>query len=67
LTYAELHRRLRRLDIVFIRAGARHDLYGIPGTRRYTSIPRHRGEIPTGTLHRILRDLSLTLDDLQRA
>jgi predicted RNA binding protein YcfA (HicA-like mRNA interferase family) len=67
LTYDELRRKLRRLGIVLIRPGSRHDLYGIPKTQRYTALPRHRGEIPTGTLHRILRDLDLTVEDLTQS
>ena len=32
-----------------------------------TRIPRHSDEIPNGTLHSILADLGLTLDDLRNA
>jgi predicted RNase H-like HicB family nuclease len=39
LTYGDLRRRLGRFDVVFIRPGARHDLYGVPGTQLYSSIP----------------------------
>jgi hypothetical protein len=66
LSYDELRRALRRHNVILISSGARHDRYGIPGTERRTSIPRHRGEAPTGTLHGILRDLGLTLDELRR-
>jgi hypothetical protein len=46
------------------RQGRRHEIWVIPETHRATSIPRHRGEVPTGTLHRILRDLGLGVEDL---
>ena len=67
LTYGELRRALRRLGIEEIRRGTRHDWYGRPEGNQRTLIPRHRGEIPTGTLHGILDDLGLTLADLRRA
>lgn len=66
MTYGELKRRLQRLGIKFLKEGGRHEIWQNPANRRRTQIPRHRGEVPTGTLHGILRNLGLTLDDLQR-
>ena len=66
MTYGQLKRRLRRLGIEFLKEGRRHEVWENPTNGRRTQIPRHRGEVPTGTLHGILRNLELTLDDLQR-
>ncbi|MBM3926524.1 MAG: toxin HicA [SAR202 cluster bacterium] len=49
-----------------MRDGKRHEVWGIPGSNRETLIARHRGEVPTGTLRSILRDLGLTQEDLHR-
>jgi hypothetical protein len=48
-----------------MRHGGRHDLWGKPGTKVTTLIPRHRGEIPPGTLAGILRDLGISREDLE--
>ena len=66
MTYGQLKRRLRQLGIQFVREGGRHEVWENPPNRRQTQIPRHRGEVPTGTLHGILRDLGLTMDDLEK-
>ena len=39
----------------------------IPGTKLTTQIQRPRGEVPKGTLHRILKGLGLSEDDLASA
>lgn len=44
--------------------GKRHEKWLNPTNQRVTSVPRHRKAIPTGTLHAILKQLGLTLDDL---
>ena len=41
------------------REGAKHTVYGKPGSPRIT-VPRRRGEIPTGTLNSIIRATGLT-------
>lgn len=33
---------------------------------RMTVVPKHSGDIPTGTLHGILDDLDLTAEDLKK-
>lgn len=32
--------------------------------QRFTTVPGHRNDLKTGTLHGMLKDLGLTLDDL---
>jgi len=66
VTYDELRRALARLGIRQLRHGARHDWYGDPNGERRTLIPRHRGEVPLGTLHKIVESLGLTLEDLRQ-
>ncbi|HLF09371.1 MAG TPA: type II toxin-antitoxin system HicA family toxin [Dehalococcoidia bacterium] len=66
MTYGELKRRLRQLGIVLRREAARHEVWWNPSTGRRTLIPRHRGEVPRGTLHTILRDLGFTERDLEQ-
>ena len=65
MTYRELRGKLRRLGFEFIRHGGRHDIWGIRGTKTWTPVPRHRGEVPPGTLASILRELDLRREDLE--
>jgi hypothetical protein len=63
--YQELRRRLVRLGFHLDHHGKRHDFWVSADESVKSSIPRHRGEIPPGTVASILRDPGLTLDDLQ--
>ncbi|MBM2826968.1 MAG: hypothetical protein HW403_1032 [Dehalococcoidia bacterium] len=53
MTYGELKRKLRRLGVRFWKQAKRHEYWERPGTVHKTLIPRHRGEVPIGTLHAI--------------
>ena len=64
MTYSELKRRLRRFGVELVREGANHEVWHNPTNRRRTQISRHLGEVPIGTLHGILRQLGLRLEDL---
>lgn len=68
MRYSELRRKLRRLGCEPLRqAGGSHEIWWRPGTELRTVVPNHAArEIPTGTLRSILRDLGLTLDDLNQ-
>lgn len=66
MKYGELTRRLRRLGVRPVEQRKRHEMWYNPATSRYSYIPRHRGEIPTGTLNKILRDLEVSRADLER-
>lgn len=66
MTYGELKRRLRRLGIIRDAQRKRHELWYNPKTDRYSYIPRHKGEVPTGTLAEILADLGITREEFQR-
>jgi len=65
VNYQELKRRLNRLGFHLERQGTRHEYWESDDGSLKTLIPRHRGEVPTGTLASILRDLDLTQDDIQ--
>ena len=65
----DLVRRLNRLatgrgwEIVETRSPGSHLKLRLNG--KTTVIPMHRGDMPTGTFRKILKDLSLTTDDLE--
>ena len=65
MTRAELLRAFSRLHVQFI-ATVGDTTLRIPELTGRTSVPRHRGDIPQGTLARILNDLGLTAEDLRR-
>lgn len=68
MTYRELTRKLRRLGCELYRqAAGSHEIWWCPRTGRRATIPRHKGDIPAGTLRRILRDLELTEQELREA
>lgn len=66
MTYPELKRRLQRLGVMLDRQGKRHEIWLLPANGRRTSIPRHAGEVPSGLLRSILRDLEISPEDLRR-
>ncbi|MBI2911683.1 MAG: type II toxin-antitoxin system HicA family toxin [Chloroflexi bacterium] len=65
MTYAELARRLRALGVTLTRHGRSHDIWEEPVSGSTAAVPRHRGEVPTGTLRAILRELGVRLEDLR--
>jgi predicted RNA binding protein YcfA (HicA-like mRNA interferase family) len=42
-----------------IESGAKHDMAIHPATGVKIPIPRHKGDIPTGTAHRMLKEAGL--------
>jgi hypothetical protein len=50
-----------------MREGGGHEVWQSADSRRRTWIGRHRGEVPAGTLHSILRDLEISREDLDNA
>lgn len=64
MTYGELTRKLRRLGARLRDQGKRDEVWERPTTDFVTRIPRHRGEVPTGTLAATLRELGFTREDL---
>jgi len=67
VTHAELARALRALGCELKRqAKGSHEIWYCARTNRSATVPRHTGDLPTGTLHAILRGLGLTRSDLDR-
>ena len=65
MTYAELTRKLRALGCVLKRqAKGSHEIWHNPTVNRSAVIPNHPGDIPTGTLLAILKQLGIQRDDL---
>ena len=52
----ELIKLLRKNKCYVLRNGSRHDIWYSELTQRQFAIPRHKAEIPTGTLKNILKD-----------
>ncbi|MEK7069078.1 MAG: type II toxin-antitoxin system HicA family toxin [Patescibacteria group bacterium] len=59
----ELVRILEKHGFVLDRQVGSHAHYR-HGDGRWTTIPAHNGDIRKGTLHAILKDVGMTLDDL---
>ena len=66
MRYGELTRRLRRLGVHRTEQRKRHEMWYNPATDRYSYVPRHRGEIATGTLNKILRELTISREEFER-
>ena len=60
----EVIRKLRRAGFVFDRqAKGSHEIWWNPQTRARTTVPRHPGELPEGTLRAILHQAKLSIDE----
>ena len=57
---SELIKLLKRAQCRRIRNGSRHDIWYSPMTNREFPVPRHKAEIPTGTLLHILHDAGIS-------
>ncbi len=55
----ELLKKLKKAKCRIIRNGANHDIWYSEITGKQFPVPRHKAEIPTGTLNNILRDAGL--------
>lgn len=64
LTYREVVDRLRKAGFTFDRqAKGSHEIWYNAQTKRRTTIPRHPGPLPIGTLRAIIREAGLTVDE----
>ncbi len=60
----EVVRRLKRAGFTFDRqARGSHEIWWYPQTRARTTVPRHPGELPEGTLRAILHQAKLSIDE----
>jgi predicted RNA binding protein YcfA (HicA-like mRNA interferase family) len=67
LTYPEVIARLREAGFEFDRqAKGSHEIWYNPITHRRTTIPNHPGTIPRSTLHAIIREAGLSVDEFLR-
>lgn len=56
--------KLRRAGFVFDRhAKGSHEIWWSPQTRARTTVPRHPGDIPEGTLRAILKQANISLEE----
>jgi predicted RNA binding protein YcfA (HicA-like mRNA interferase family) len=59
----EVIRKLRRAGFVFDRqAKGSHEIWYNPTTRARTTIPRHPGDLPEGTVRAIIKQASLSVE-----
>lgn len=56
---SELLKLLKKGNCKLIRNGSRHDVWYSEVTGKQFTVPRHKAEIPVGTLNNILRDAGL--------
>jgi len=64
LRVVDVIRKLRKAGFVFDRqAKGSHEIWYHPQTHRRVVIPNHPGDVPKGTLRKIIRQAGLTLDE----
>ncbi|MCP4663863.1 MAG: type II toxin-antitoxin system HicA family toxin [bacterium] len=65
MTYQELTRKLRQLGCKLKRQSkGSHEVWHAPHRNRSAVIPRHGGDLPTGTLRAILKGLGISREEL---
>ena len=68
LTYHDVVTRLRRLAFMFDRsARGSHEIWFNPHSRARTTVPRHPGDLPEGTVRAIVRQAGVDTDTFLRA
>ena len=62
--YRDVIQKLRRSGFQFDRsAKGSHEIWYNNSTRRRTTVPNHPGTIPEGTVHSIVQQAGLTIDE----
>lgn len=62
--YREITKRLRQHGFEFLReAKGSHEIWFCKDTNRFTTVPKHRGDMPEGTLRAILTQAGIEVDD----
>lgn len=56
---SELVKKLKINNCSLLRHGKNHDIWFSPITNKQFSVPRHKGEIKTGTANNILKDAGI--------
>lgn len=61
--YRKIIKQLKMHGFEFDRqAAGSHEIWYNPGTRRYTTVPNHPGDMPEGTLRAILKQAGIEPD-----
>jgi len=62
--YREIVKKLEIAGFEFFReAKGSHEIWFNSSNNRYTTIPRHRGDMPEGTLRNIIKQAGLTVGE----
>lgn len=62
--YRDVVRRLKALGFTFDRqAAGSHEIWFNKTTNCYTTIPNHPGDVPEGTLHAILKQAQVSVNE----
>jgi len=65
VSYRELAAKLRRAGFVEIRT-SRHPVYYLEAQNITVPVPRHPGDVPTGTLRAIVREAGMTVEQFNK-
>jgi len=62
--YREIIKKIKRFGFEFHRqAAGSHEIWFNPGSKKYTTIPNHPGDMPEGTLRAILKQANIDVND----
>jgi len=62
--YREVAKRLKAFGFIFTReAKGSHEIWHNKNDGMYTTVPKHPGDIPEGTLRHILKQANIDVDD----
>lgn len=67
-SYRQIVKKLKLFGFEFYRyAAGSHEIWYNPETDRFTTIARHTGDMPEGTLNAILKQAGISIDDFLKA
>lgn len=62
--YKEITKKLKRFGFVFLRgAKGSHEIWHNKEQNLFTTVPKHRGDMPEGTLKAILKQAKVDVED----
>lgn len=68
ITYRILSKKLRGFGFEFFReAKGSHEIWHNSNTGRYTTIPRHRGDMAEGTVRAVLKQADVDVEDFLKS
>lgn len=66
--YKEIVKKLKELGLVFHRdAKGSHEIWFHKGSGLFTTIPKHSGDVPEGTLKAVLKQVNIDTEDFLNA